>query len=346
MGKIVHISDIHIHDREANLSAVADGFASLVGRPSAGGKGGLLEKGVGVISAIKRMGYAIKEDRPDLRRILVDDILREEPDHIVISGDLTNTSLESECEEARRCFERFIPERRLSIVPGNHDYPVFTRGTAQLNDVLHDAFPHGKIAFPWVKLLGRELALIGLNSCLEMFDLVTHPEVVVHTARGKLHRNQLHDLERILSHPKLDGRSTIVVLHHHVLQAPKHAGKGRIVKAHDYFMERAVNSDYLLSLLAKKGVRMVLHGHRHVRKITAHGPILVVGAGSAIHPEPPYEPQPSYYVYTFDGGVPRITVKVLDGDRYRAMPDDRFMPDGRQMKLWQAARHDRDLHRR
>jgi len=332
--KFVHISDIHVHDRQANMSAVAEGITSLLDKGDPFKKGlDILRRGVNALSAAKRMGFAIKEDRPDLRRILMDDILREEPDHVIISGDLTNTALKGEFDEARRCFERFIPERRLSVVPGNHDYPVFMENTGTLGDYFHDVFPKGKVKFPWVKLLGSEFALIGLNSCLEIFDFLANPEVVVHTARGKLHRDQLLALEEILTHPKLEGRTVIVVLHHHVLAAPRRAG-GASQRLHNYFMERATNADYLLRVLKKAGAAMVLHGHRHIRQISPDGKLVVIGAGSAIFSEPPYEPAPSYNIYEFEDGVPRITVKALDGNRYSPVLDERFLPGRKAMQLW------------
>lgn len=334
MIKIVHISDIHIHDRETNLAAIAGGIQGFLKKASPVQKGlHILSKGISALSAAKRMGYAIKEDRPDIRKILLEDIDREQPDHVIISGDITNTALEKECEEARRCFERFIPGRRLSIVPGNHDYPVFMEQTARITDYFTDAFPNGKVTFPFVKLLGGELAVIGLNSCLEIFDFLSNPEVVVHTARGKLHRDQLNALSSALADPRMEGRYKIVVLHHHVLEPPDR-GRGTVNKAHDYFMEKAANSDYLLDLLKANGVGMVLHGHRHIRQITSVEGLTVIGAGSAIHPEPSHEPLPSFYIYEFGEDAPKISVKALDGDRYRILRDERFLPRPGKLACW------------
>jgi 3',5'-cyclic AMP phosphodiesterase CpdA len=332
--KIIHISDLHIHDRQSNFEAVVEGFKDLAGGSApAGKKPGLLSRGISAFTMLKRLGYSTIHDRPDLRRALLEDIDREDPDHILISGDITNTALRWECEEARACFDRYIEERRLSIVPGNHDYPVFMQGTARILDFFADSFPNGKVKFPFVKLIGKDLAVIGLNSCLRISDFLSSPDVLIHTARGKIDRDQLEMLSKILPHPRMAGRYKIVFLHHHVLEHPRQKGGGRIQKARDYFMEKAVNSEVLLKLLREHGGGMVLHGHRHVRQINTAQGLLIVGAGSAIH-EDPETFYPSYHIYEFEADAPKITVKALDGDRYRIFKDENFLPGAKQLALW------------
>jgi 3',5'-cyclic AMP phosphodiesterase CpdA len=334
MIKIIHISDLHIHDRQSNFDAVEQGFKSLIGEGDPVKKGlNLLSRGISALATLKRLGYSTIHDRPDLRKALLDDIEQEEPDHILISGDITNTALLWECEEARRCFDRYVAEKRLSIVPGNHDYPVFLQGTARILDFFTDAFPNGKVKFPFVKLIGKHIAVIGLNSCLRIADFLSSPDVLIHTARGKIGRDQLEALSKILPHSRMEGRYKIVLLHHHVLEYPRQKGGGKMQRAHDYFMEKAVNSEYLLRLLRGSGGGMVLHGHRHVRQINPSRELLIVGAGSAIYTDPETF-YPSYHIYEFEDDHPRITVKALDGGRYRVFKDENFLPGTRQLALW------------
>ena len=53
------------------------------------------------------------------------DINEQAPDHVVVTGDLTNLSLRSEFEAATGLLRELGGRDRLSVVPGNHD--VYTR---------------------------------------------------------------------------------------------------------------------------------------------------------------------------------------------------------------------------
>src|SRR5579872_4357170 len=65
--------------------------------------------------------------RRDVLNVLVSDLQAQAPDHIAITGDLVNLSLEAEFAAARKWLEGIGTAERLTIIPGNHD--AYVRST-------------------------------------------------------------------------------------------------------------------------------------------------------------------------------------------------------------------------
>jgi 3',5'-cyclic AMP phosphodiesterase CpdA len=151
------------------------------------------------------------------RRDYLDAVLAaaaRESDQVVVTGDLTNLSLESEYEEAVRLLEDVARTTEVTVVPGNHDVylPHVQREgrfahhfgsffTSDLPELAQDV-PAGR--FPCVRLRGP-VAIIGLSSA------VPRPPFV---SAGHLGRQQLDVLMRILAHPEVARRTPVVLVHH------------------------------------------------------------------------------------------------------------------------------------
>jgi 3',5'-cyclic AMP phosphodiesterase CpdA len=203
---------------------------------------------------------------------------RSDIDHLVITGDLTNLSLDSEFDAARAFLkdELALDPSRVSIIPGNHD--AYTRGayrshrferyfaeyisTELLNgSAIVDAPP-----FPFVRLRG-EAAIIGLSSA------VPRPPMM---ASGKIGRLQLLALHALLAHREVKSR-TPVILVHHPWHAPPNPAKAALNGLED--------ADELLRVLDELPRGLLLHGHQHRRVhrtiATARGHIDAIGATSA-----------------------------------------------------------------
>ncbi|MGC0718872.1 metallophosphoesterase family protein, partial [Escherichia coli] len=58
---------------------------------------------------------------PAVLAALIDDLKQHKPDHIVVTGDLTNLGLDREIEAARHWLETLAPPDQLTLIPGNHD---------------------------------------------------------------------------------------------------------------------------------------------------------------------------------------------------------------------------------
>ena len=99
--RIVHLSDIHFWRIAFKLSNL------------------LNKRAVGTLHLL--LGRA-RRFRLERAADVVEKVLEREPDHILITGDLTTTSLEQEFVDARLGLTRLLKDpRKVTIIPGNHD---------------------------------------------------------------------------------------------------------------------------------------------------------------------------------------------------------------------------------
>lgn len=196
--------------------------------------------------------------RPGHVRAVAREVARVKPDHVVITGDLTNLALEQEFDAVKALLaeELGLDGDQVTVVPGNHD--LYTRGamktqrfTRSLAEYMTSDLPELAASlplgqFPVVKLRGP-LAIIGLSSA------VPRPPLV---ASGELGRAQIEALARVLAHDEVKRRMPILAFHH-PLHNPASPMKTWVEGLRD-----ADDLDDVLSSL-KRG--LVLHGHLHRR---------------------------------------------------------------------------------
>lgn len=219
------------------------------------------------------------EYRPDVLAALLDDLHTHAPDHVVVTGDLTNLGLADEYADALTWLERLGGPRRVSLIPGNHD--VYTSDSAiypwtywaeylrsrpeAANGCPGATTPPGPQPgeFPTLRVCGP-VAVVGVSTAR-----ATAPFL----ASGAIGRGQLRRLEAVLGRLAETPYCRVVLVHH-----PPAA---RSVSARRCLTDAAAFRD----VLAKTGAELVLHGHSH-RTITTtipgpHGPIPVVGVRAA-----------------------------------------------------------------
>lgn len=202
---------------------------------------------------------------------LVADLLAQSPDHIALTGDLTNISLAAEFAHASRWLGSVAPPDRLSVVPGNHD--VYVEGALEQACASFGPYATGDAptdhAFPYLRLRGH-VAIIGVNSAV-----VVPPA----HATGRVGEAQLARLARLLDETRKQGLARVILLHH-ALSVPKHRPKHRLLD------EEAVRDT-----LIRHGAELVLHGHLHTpgaEWLDGRIPVLGVPSASACPPIPKY----------------------------------------------------------
>ena len=236
----------------------------------------------------------VRKHKMDLLEDMRVDLRAQAPDHLALTGDLSNIALGSEWRSALAWLDLSgVAPDAISVIPGNHDAYVpevlatreFERLFApyQTSDLDRD----GESAYyPFVQI--REpLALIGVSSAVATGDL---------GAWGRIGEAQLGRLEAILTAPEVRALTRVVLIHH-----PPVVHKGG---EHRNLRDRAG----LAAVLARAGAELVLHGHdHHDERAELPGPdgrkIPIIGAGSASYAGGP-ERRARYSIYEFEEGGP------------------------------------------
>lgn len=239
---------------------------------------------------------------------LVADLKAQRPDHIVITGDLTNFATSQELRAARLWLEALSPADEVTVSPGNHDalagaggHERFALWKPWLGDGLRD---EGGLDFPQVRVRGP-VALVNLCSATP---------TALHLAQGVLDAAQLERLPQILRRLAGEGLFRVLLIHH-----PPSAGVVSRRKA----LRQAPE---LAAILRAEGCELVLHGHAHEASMSTlagpEGPIPVLGvppaSGSGGHGE----------VARWHG------IEIEAGDRRQVRVTARVLgADGRMMEL-------------
>jgi 3',5'-cyclic AMP phosphodiesterase CpdA len=184
--RIVHLSDIHFWRYEFHplrlLSKRLFGMASLV---------------------VRRARRFRLERVPEL----VEYVRHLNPDHILITGDVTTTALPAEFLHARAALAHWLEDpARVTIVPGNHDRYTLRAHRSRRFEQYLGAFSPG-LPYPWLRLLDSETAILGLD-----------PTRAGISARGKLPRAQLIRAQEVLE--KAQGVTRLVIACHYPVAAP------------------------------------------------------------------------------------------------------------------------------
>jgi 3',5'-cyclic AMP phosphodiesterase CpdA len=197
---------------------------------------------------------------------VVGDLLRHQPHHLLVTGDLTHLGLPGECDQALEWLEQLAVAVPVSVIPGNHDCLVAADWSATVGR--WDRFqqhrsPAAADRFPTFERVGP-VALIGLNSAAPSAPLL---------ADGRVGATQRAHLAELLRATGAAGLFRLVFVHHSPLRSG-HAWRKRLRDA-----------DELTDVLFGAGAEMVVHGHGHAETQrvvpTSAGRLLVVGAPSA-----------------------------------------------------------------
>jgi 3',5'-cyclic AMP phosphodiesterase CpdA len=242
-----------------------------------------------------------RKHRNRLLGAMLEDLRSRRIDHLAITGDLGNLSLESEWQMAVQWIEGSgLGAPEVTVIPGNHDAYVHDVVRAGSFERAFAAYQRAELrvpgeSYPFVRVRG-EIALIGVNTCVPTGDL---------HAWGRIGEAQLARLEPLMTAPELAGKLRVLLLHHPpVAHRPPENRNLR---------DRAA----LCALLARTGAELVLHGHDHRDELAElEGPsglrIAVVGVGSASY-SGSSERRSRYNVYEIEGR--RITVVTYAHDR-------------------------------
>ena len=251
--------------------------------------------------------------RPEVLAALAEDIRSQQADHVAVTGDLINISLEAEFDLAAEWLKTLGPADRVSVVPGNHDayvplpwaaslakWQAFMTGDAPTS-VENDGLPNGT-AFPFVRRRAG-VALIGLS---------TAQPTPLFMASGALGSGQRHRLRGCLESLGDSGVCRIILIHH-----PPFGGNPSPRK---HLKDAAL----FLETVHQSGAELILHGHDHRfnrQQIDAPGgPALICGVPSASARFEGRKPRAHYNCYAIErngsGWQIGVTVRGYDAESH------------------------------
>ena len=247
--RIVHISDLHFWhitlDPRRLMGKRLLGMANLI------------------------VNRARKYRRETMPR-LIERIIELGPDHVLVTGDLTTTSLEEEFEAARSSLQPLIQQNiPLSVLPGNHDR--YTRRSARVGlfEQYFAEFAPSR-QYPWLKRLGSETAVLALDPC--------HPNPI--SAIGTMADSQLKEARELLTtaSPRIE---RLLVASHYPVRLPEgmRGGRGHRLRGRESFYH----------FLQQHGPNIFCHGHVHntwaLTPPSARG-LLILDPGAALKKRP------------------------------------------------------------
>lgn len=221
--RIIHLSDIHLWRLTFNP-------IRLLGKRSVG--------------MFELLGGRARRFRLERLADVVERVVSLRPDHVLITGDLTTTSLPAEFADAREALAPLLTDpSHTTILPGNHDR--YTRDSVRQRSfeaTFGEFAPVG--SYPWLKHLDPQTAVLGLD-----------PTRAHLSARGLLRIDQLARARHLVADPTTRPRRLIVACHYPTIAPERHqrhlAGKGM------------VNADAAREWLATIGPHLYCCGHIH-----------------------------------------------------------------------------------
>ncbi len=216
------------------------------------------------------LSYRLKRKKvhdPAVIAALALDLREQAPDHIAITGDLTNIALPDEFAGAARWLQALRPADALTVIPGNHDAYVALPWRQSLRHwqafMSEPAAPiQGEEGFPFVRRRG-EVALVGVSSAYPSPPFC---------ATGRVGTGQLARLATLLAQLGAQSLFRVVLIHHPPIDG---------MMTH---RKRLIDQAAFRAVIAQAGAELILHGHHHLfsqdQLAAPGGKIPVIGAPS------------------------------------------------------------------
>lgn len=214
------------------------------------------------IIQVSDIHFGEKTFSQDLKNNALKQIEDENPDLIIVSGDLTTNGYAHEYNDASTFLEEMKSITNVHVVPGNHD--------ARNVGLIHFERLIGERKFIHIDKKGG-FAIAGLDS--------SEPDI----NDGQIGTDQLLWLQSELDKIPND-LCKIVTFHHHLLPIPQTGRERNIL----------LDSGDLLRVFIDNGVDFVLNGHKHVPNVWMVENMVTLNSGTATTRKLRGDTYPSY----------------------------------------------------
>ena len=239
----------------------------------------------------------------DVLTALIHDVRARQPDHIVVTGDLTHLGLPAEFLKAKELLNMLGKPAQVTVIPGNHDAYVGNAWDRNLahwadyiisdeQDITHDSIISSQTLFPSLRVRDS-IALIGVSTARPCSTFL---------AVGRIGKRQLGRLQKILVDTGQKGLFRVMLIHH-----PPVSG---VVS----WRKRLTDAEAIRDIIQQHGVDLILHGHAHhlsqEHVKTPGGQAPVVGISSASAADETSKRQARYHLYRFSQTASGWEVRV------------------------------------
>lgn len=236
-------------------------------------------------------------ERPELIRLVQQDIATLKPNIIVVSGDLTQRARTDQYKKAKSFLQSIhIP---VLCVPGNHDIPLY-------NLIARFGFPfyqYKKWISPSLCIHHNQenIAILGINS------------VTPYKAMGGYITDKQLQLVKEFFHEKLTEKIKIVIMHHNLISSERH---------------KTINdADKIIDVFAQCKINLVLSGHIHAAHVELlkhkyNNNLYVVTAGTAISTRT--TAPNSYNILDISGSQFKLIVRAFSGTQFMNVNENVF----------------------
>jgi len=221
---IIHISDLHFHSYPQKFSEF---------------------NAKRILGATNLLIRRAREFPLKRTKLLVKIIQKMEWDHLVISGDITQLSLEKEFSLAREILDPLlIKSERVTVIPGNHDRYINQHdGTDLFTKYFGEFFGKNEIH---VSEINQKWILVGWDSA--------HPNDL-RTAAGTVKNITIQATEKLLQN--FPDQTNFIVVNHFPLTFPE---DWKFDRSHELYNLVPVRN----WILQNSQIRLYLHGHIHL----------------------------------------------------------------------------------
>lgn len=260
------------------------------------------------------LNWRFRRSRHHSKRILqllIEDLLKQNPDHVICSGDLCNLGLHDEWDQAQHFLETLGEPRRVSFIPGNHDayLPHSLKGVLSKCKpwIGESSVPHDRNGFPSLRTIGK-LSIFGINCAIPTRIL---------SARGEVGSEQRAALCEAIERHKSEFPEQCIVLvtHYPILRTPL-----------TYFRSL---KDYpeLIACVRRLPIDLVLFGHYHknltLRLKTGSGEVPMIGVSSASSCDRRAVRRAGYHLYCFED-IPGVGMQLASVEQRHLIEGDVF----------------------
>jgi 3',5'-cyclic AMP phosphodiesterase CpdA len=220
--RIVHVSDIHFWQYALNPLRL------------------MSKRVVGMAALALGRARRFQQERAGE---LVERVKSLNPDHVLITGDLTTTALPAEFRAARAALAAWLHDPAwITIIPGNHDRYTRRAHRSRRFEEYFGAFAGGP-DFPWLRRLDTDTAILALD-----------PTRAGISAHGLMGETQLARAEQLLARTGRIAR--LVVACHYPVGVP-------LEYRREYARKPLVDAGRVVRWLATIGPHLFCCGHVH-----------------------------------------------------------------------------------